>query len=120
MTLLYMYTMFLVWVLLNCTPFDYSVIPCPVLYFPLSKILLYIAQCTVLELHITLWSMRIVWQQSKNSVAAQPLIGIKATPPKQFTVNCGCDKLVEQATSVLPPRAERRMKAECFNINLLM
>ena len=40
-----------------------------------------------------------LWQQNENGAAAQPLIGIKRHTHVQ---NCGCDKHVKQATSVLP------------------
>ena len=78
-----------VWVLLNCSEFYYSVhCTCThVLYHTFHFPKFHSTLCSApSESHISLWSPRIVWQQSKNSAAAQPLIGIKHPTHEQFCV----------------------------------
>ena len=100
--------MYSVWMLLKCPRFYYSEqCTCThVLYFSLSEILLCTAQWTVWDSYQSV----AVKHENENSTAAQPPIVIKRHTQVQ---NCGCDKHVKQATSVLPSgQRVERLKAK--------
>ena len=80
-----------------------------VLYFSLPKISLSTQCSTPSESCISLWSMRIAWQQSKNSAAAQALIGIKChTSEIKFSVKLWLQQTCQTSHQHTALKAEGR------------
>ena len=128
------------WVLLNCPRFYYYILQSGccwtvpdfttartvhihIQYFSLSDISLYTAQCHIWETHQSVVNENLAQQQTKNSVAAKPLIGIKQHTQKQFSAKLWLTDMSNKPTACRPQgrgQEDWRSKAGSFSINLLI